>query len=199
MLDAMATGPLELLTAEDLLARGARHKHDELWDGLVLVRSPSGGSAEVVATQVVYRLLAHLEAVAAGSPLPGWVTGSNQGFLVSRDPDRVLSPDGAYTSRARLPAIPRRGYFPCAPDFAVEVRSPDQSWIATVEKCGIWIAHGVACVWGIDPDARARCLVEFRPAMAPRMLGPGDAADARPVLPEFRVAVADLFRTLGQR
>ena len=185
----MTSGSTRLLTAGELMARGDRSARDELWDGVLLVRSPSGGAAEVVAMRVARHLFAHLE----GHPEAprGWVTGSSQGFLVARDPDRVLSPDVAFTTRARLGALPARGYFPCAPDLAVEVRSPEGTWEATVEKCGIWIAHGVAVAWAVDPEARR--VVVFRPRRDPLIGGPGQEVDAEPLLAGFRVRTDDVF------
>jgi Uma2 family endonuclease len=78
-----------------------------------------------------------------------------------------------------------------APDFCVEVRSRTDSWAATVEKCGRWIAHGVRVVWAVDPKGRQ--VLAFRPDLPPVEAGPGDVVDAAPVLPDFRVAIDDLF------
>lgn len=178
-----------LLTAEDLLRGGGRYERGELWDGVFLAREPSGGRAETVSTRVTSRLAAHVDRHGRG-----WVVSSNQGFLVRRDPDRVLSPDGAYVSKERLPEVPERGFMPLAPDFALEVRSPEDSWLGTIEKAGIWIAHGVRVVWAIDPLAKA--LVVLRPGERPLELGPGDVADAGPALAGFSLALDDVFRGL---
>lgn len=176
-----------LITAEDLLRDPRRYKRGELWDGIFVVRDPpSGGGSEVVGARVLEPLARH-----ARERDLGWVTGSNQGFYVAREPDRVLSPDIAFTSYARLPALPRRGFFPCAPDFAVEVKSPDDAWMAVVEKCGVWIGHRVPVVWAVNPEDRI--VVVFRPGADPRVAVPGDEIDAAPALPEFRLRVADLF------
>jgi Uma2 family endonuclease len=123
----------------------------------------------------------------------GWVTGSSQGFFVAHDPDRVLSPDVAFTSYARLPHPPQRGFFPCAPEFAVEVRSPDDSWISVVEKAGVWIGHRGPVVWAVDPGHRV--VVTLRPGVVPVEVRAG-TVDAEPVLPGFRISVSDLFYRL---
>ena len=101
-----------LPTSRPLKAEDLFHEpyHDcELWDGVAIVRDPAGGPAEAVAARVVYHLsdLAYREGL-------GWITLSSQGFLLARNPDRVLAPDGAYTSKVRLPKLPARGFFPCA-------------------------------------------------------------------------------------
>ncbi len=179
-----------LITAEDLLRDPRRYKRGELWDGIFVVKDPSGGSAEIVDGRVAEPLLRFVRERDLG-----WVTLSNQGFYVGRDPDRVLSPDLAFTSYAKVPSAPRRGFFPCAPDFAVEVKSPEDSWTQVVEKCGVWIGHRVPVVWAVNPEDRIA--VVFRPGQDPRIAVPGDEIDAAPALPEFRLRVAELFVRLG--
>ena len=150
---------------------------------------PSGGPADHVAGKILFALGRHL-----GSRQLGWISMSQQGFLVAMNPDRVLSPDVSFTSLERLPSIPKRGFIPCAPDFAVEVRSPDDAWIGVVEKCGIWIGHRSRVVWAVDPTSR-RFLV-LRPGAAPLEVGPGGQVDAAPVLPEFVFPVDEAFADL---
>lgn len=186
----MATLKQELITAADVLRRGSPYRDCELWDGASLVREPSGGEAEAVSTLVVAALSVH----ARGRGL-GRAFGSSQGFLLTRDPDRMLAPDGAYVSRKRLPELPRRGFIEMAPDFLIEVRSPEDAWEAVVQKCGIWIAHGAGCAWGIDPFSRT--VAEFRPGQPPVVHAGGEgAASGAPVLPEFSLSVASLFEDL---
>jgi Uma2 family endonuclease len=178
------------ITAEDVLRRDSRWRDCEIWDGVPMVREPSGGWAEEVASRVVAPLAMHVR-----ERTLGWVFLSSQGFLLARRPDRLLASDGAYVSKARLPSIPERGFIELAPDFAIEVRSPDDTWEKTVEKCGIWIAHGAGVVWGIDPLTRTAAI--FRPGEEPVVHGREGRLDAAPVLPDFHLEVADLFEGLG--
>jgi Uma2 family endonuclease len=113
---------------------------------------------------------------------------------VSRDPDRVLSPDAAFTSVDRLAVPPAKGWFPCAPDFALEVRSPEQAWEGVLVKAGVWIAHRTSVVWALDPAERR--LVELRPGSEPVVVGPEGAASGLPALPGWTVRLPDLFRGL---
>ena len=179
-----------LVTAEDVLRCDSPYRDCELRDGVPMVCSPSGGAADCVAGRIGARLGRHVEERDLG-----WTFASSQGFLLARNPDLLLSPDGAYVSRERLPTLPQRGFIEMAPDFLVEVRSPDDTWAAVVEKCDLWIAHGARCVWAVDPMRFLLC--EFR--------GGGDVvrrtgeeiAKAVPALEGFTVALADLFRGLG--
>ena len=186
----MGTLNTRLITAEDVLRCGSPYRDCEIWDGAAVLREPSGGESDYVAAQVVGPLQAHVRGHALG-----WVFLSSQGFLLARNPDRLLASDGAYVSRRRLPRIPKRGFIEMAPDFLIEVRSPDDTWEAVVEKCGIWIAHGTQCAWAIDPLTRT--LAEFRPGQTPVVHESGSGvADAAPAVPGFAVPVADLFADL---
>jgi Uma2 family endonuclease len=175
-----------LLTAQDLLRPGSPYRDCELWDGTAVVRGPSGGWADTVAAAIVGRLWQHVH-----SRRLGRVFSASQGFRLRRDPDRVLSPDGAYVAGATLPRLPERGFFEGPPDFVLEVRSPEDSWERVVEKCGVWIAEGVKVAWAVDPPTRR--VVVMRGGEAPVVAEPGGAVDAAPALPGFRLAVEDAF------
>lgn len=178
------------VTAQDVLRPGGRWRDCELWDGVPRVREPSGGWAELTGVRIVARLEAHARARDLG-----WVFMSSQGFLVARDPDRLLAADGSYVSKDRLPTVPRRGFVPLAPDFALEVRSPADTWEATLEKGGIWIAHGSQIVWAVDPEA-AR-IAALRPGIPPEILVSTGELNLAPVLPGLTIRLGDVFAGLG--
>ena len=179
--------PPPLLTARDLLARPDLYKHNcELWDGVLQVRDSSGGEGDLVACRIVEPLARYVR-----ERRLGWVTLSSHGYQVGRNPDRVLSPDTAYTSKVRLPEHPKRGFTPMAPDFAVEVISPSDSREAQMAKAGVWLAHGSRVVWVVDPERRE--VVVLRALVPPEVVGRGGVVSAAPALPRFRLAVARLF------
>ena len=179
------------ITAEDVLREGSPWRDCEIWDGIPMVCEPSGGWAQSVTMRVLLPLGNHVQAHDLG-----WVFPSEQGYLVARDPDRLLAPDASYVSRARLSGIPARGFLTLTPDFVVEVRSPTDQWEAVLEKCGIWIAHGAGVVWAVDPENRQ--VVVFRPGREPDLLIGRGAASAKPALPHFELQVEDLFAGLGE-
>jgi len=183
ILGAMTTARI---TAEDVLRPGSPWRDHEIWDGVPLLREPCGGQAEDVSARVLVPLGAHVYARKLGR-----VFLSSQGFLLARNPDRLLASDSAYVAAERLPRVPTRGFIELAPDFCIEVRSPTDTWEATVEKCGIWIAHGVNVVWALDP-LRRRAAV-FRSDGSVEVLRGGGALDADPAVPGFRLALADVF------
>jgi Uma2 family endonuclease len=175
------------VTAADLTSPGNEYpKHSELWDGTLYAYEPSGGSADYVALQVGAALLQFVRARALG-----WVWASNQGFFVARDPDRVLSPDTAFLSFASLPELPLHGFVERAPEFAVEVRSPEDSARALHAKAGVWIGHRVPVVWAVDPMERS--ITVYCAGAAPNVVREPGVVDAAPVLPGFSMRVAEVF------
>ena len=182
--------PAVHISAEDVLRCDSPWREYEIWDGLPMVRAPSGGWAEEVGSRVVVPLGSFVR----GRHL-GWVFMSSQGFLLARGPDRMLASDGAYVSKRRLPKLPRQGFIPLAPDFLIEVRSPGDTWEAVVEKCGVWLAHGARCAWALDPERATVAM--FRPGVAPEVLRGTGTASAAPALEGFELEVADLFSGLA--
>lgn len=174
-----------LLTAEDILAPG--YKRGELWDGVFVVREPSGGWSSAVEQRISATL------IRAGVDADGWLFAANQGYFVARNPDRVLSPDVSFVFRERMSRPPSRGFIEDRPDFVVEVRSPTDSWIGVIEKGGVWIGHGVPVVWCVDPDKAV--VAELRPGQEPILRGLRDTASARPIL-DVEIEIQEVFRGL---
>ena len=178
----MIQGPV---TVEDLLS-GPWPESGELWDGVFLVRSPSGGWHGALGARLGSALIEHV----AGSR--GVVLGASAGYVVARGPDRVLSPDVSYVAeRSRIPA---RGFVEGPPDLAVEVRSPDDTWTAVIQKGGTWIAHRTPVVVCVDPFTRRVSV--HRPAFPPEERGPGETFSLRPAL-DLDLPVDELFRDMA--
>ena len=119
------------------------------------------------------------------------------GFLISRNPDTVRLPDVAFVSAERLPqggGLPS-GYFPFAPDIAVEVVSPSATRSETHERALMWLDAGSALVWMMFPDSRS--VTVYRPDGGVTALGEDDVLDAAPVLDGFSVKVSEFFDMFG--
>ena len=178
--------PPARMTAAQMLADPTYRKGWEIWDDTPVVRDSSGGQAEVSGMFLGADLVNHVRPRGLG-----WVTGSSQGFLVARRPDRVLSPDVAFTSSRRLAEVPQRTFIPFAPDFAAEVKSPTDSWNLLVTRLALWLSYGTRLAWGIDPEAlRVTVLRPRRPA---RLAYPGQTLSLAPVLPGLSIRVGSLF------
>lgn len=81
--------------------------------------------------------------------------------------------------------------FPYPPDLAIEVLSPDQNVGRFTEKIQFYLRHGVRLVWVVDPMAET--VTVHRPDADPFTLGVGDTLTGEEVLPDFTLAVADVF------
>jgi Uma2 family endonuclease len=110
----------------------------------------------------------------------GRVSGSSGGF---RFPDGSrCSPDAAWYDAERWRQAKRPGTrFPVfAPEFVIEVRSPDDKPRLLREKMEDYMANGVKLAWLVDPLERTVAI--YRPGRAPEMLAnPASVAGEKPV------------------
>lgn len=115
------------------------------------------------------------------------------GFLLSRNPDTVRGPDVSFVASSRIPGdgYAREGFWPMAPDLAVEVLSPGNRASEMQEKVLGYLAAGGRLVWVVDP--RLRSVTVHSPGGEARILAAGAALEGSPVLPGFRVEVGALF------
>lgn len=174
-------------TVEDLERDGVPEGRWELIDGELVEMSPSGDRASTTAIRLASRLVVHVEARNLGR-----VYGADGGFVLFPDRQLVRVPDVAFVRTDRLPSEANRDGFPrLAPDLAVEVVSPGDSATEVLDKVDMYLKAGVRLVWVIDP--RVRSVAIHTPDRLVRLLTAGDELDGGEVLPDFRVAVAELF------
>ncbi len=122
----------------------------------------------------------------------GIAVGADAGFLIRRDPDTVLSPDAAFISNASLKKHGiTAGYYPLAPDLAVEVVSPSDAMTEVREKVRRYLSAGTKIVWVANP--RRRTVTQYAPGVAPVIWGIDDTIDGGELLPGFRMAVRNAF------
>ncbi len=77
------------------------------------------------------------------------------GFCLAYNPDTVRAPDVAVISTDRLDTFDnQRGFFPGAPDLAIEVLSPSHRPGRVRGKIADYLDAGVSTVWTIDPGKR---------------------------------------------
>ena len=69
--------------------------------------------------------------------------GVEVGFTLERSPDTVRVPDIFFIARGRMSReAARRGYAELAPDFIVEIRSPNDSWQSMIDRANTFFARG---------------------------------------------------------
>ena len=83
-----------------------------------------------------------------------------------------------------------RGYFPGAPDLAVEVGSPDDTVFEVEEEVAEWLEAGSLAVWVVNPKQRT-LTIHSRDGL--RVFNVNDQLDGEPAVPGFALAVAEIF------
>jgi Uma2 family endonuclease len=181
-----------LITADELLRMPDDGCRYELVEGEICKMTPAGWRHGGVVSYVDRLIGAFVEQHGLGRVLAG-----DPGFLLARDPDTVRAPDVAFVRRERqAEADPAGGFWPGAPDLAVEVVSPGDRFIEVDEKARMWLGAGAAAVWVVNPQWRT--VTVYRPGAEPsapdvRTLTENDELDGGDVLPGFRCPVGEIF------
>ncbi len=175
-----------LVTADELLAMpddGLRH---ELVDGEVHVTPPPGEEHAVIAAEILISLGNHVRAGGLGR------VHTEGGFRIGSAPDTVMAPDVAFVSRQRIEQVPiRKGYRTGAPDLAVGVVSPGDSFVEVEAKVARWLAAGCRMVVVVNPSRRAATV--YRSLDEVRLLTEGDVLDGADVVPGWTLPLRELF------
>jgi len=178
----------KIMTAEELirLPMGMGERY-ELIQGELKTMTPAGSRHGKISARVG-RLLDQF----VSEKKLGEVFGAETGFILRRNPDTVRAPDAAFVSANRIPAegIPS-GYWPGAPDLAVEVVSPDDKAVEIKTKVREYFQAGARLVWIIYPETRE--VDVFRSAHESLNLSAQDNLEGDEVIPGFLCSVAKLF------
>ena len=121
----------------------------------------------------------------------GVVYSLETGFRLESDPDTLYAPDIAFITRDRVPTEDRPGFFPGAPDLAVEVVSPSDTAEEVREKVDDYLRLGTRIVWVVYP--RTKRVAVYRAEGLVRELAGDDVLDGEDVVPGFTCRVADIF------
>ena len=176
-----------LMTADELFRWPDDGYRYELVKGELRTMTPAGFDHGAIVMNLAGPLSAHVRLNGLGV-----VCGAETGFRLASDPDTVRAPDIAFVRRDRIPASGRPvGFWPGAPDVAVEVLSPSDTVFAVDEKVAAWLAAGAAAVWVVNPQRRTVTI--HRAAGAPRTLSERDTLDGEDIVPGFRLSVTHVF------
>lgn len=182
----LATG--RRATVEDLYRLPGDVKA-ELVDGEIVLMAPTGDEPGYAGDEIFASLREHVRRTAHGRAV-----GDNKGFRVRLPHRESFSPDAAYY------VGPRAGmrFFEGAPRFAVEVRSEGDYGPAAEEalrrKREDYFAAGTLVVW--DVDLLGEDVVRVYRADdpdSPTMYRRGEIAEAEPAVPDWTMAVDELF------
>ena len=174
------------MTAEELFAMPDDGYRYELVRGELRKMAPHGLYHGEYAGTVFTSLHVHVRANNLGK------TYTEIGFLIGTDPDHVRAPDAAFISHERLEAIGEGpGYWPAAPDLAIEVISPNDRLARVNEKVRDWLDTGTRMVVVVNP--RRRDATVHLPNQDPATLTEEDRLDGGDAVPGWTMPIQEIF------
>jgi Uma2 family endonuclease len=87
----------------------------------------------------------------------------------------------------------------CPPDLHIEIISPEQTVKKAREKLIHSTGSGCPLGWLIHPEKKLKTIDVFRPGRPPERMAPDAVLEGEPVLPGFRLPVAEVFGWLKFR
>ena len=125
----------------------------------------------------------------------GKVLTGEVGIFTQRNPDRVRAADVLVVSNETYARqTDPQGYLEVAPDLVVEILSPSDRAMDTMQKLREYFVIGVKIVWVADPAART--VYVYRSVTDVREFRETDRLQGDHVLPGFDVPVASLFSSV---
>jgi Uma2 family endonuclease len=162
----------------------------ELVNGEIVIMSPASAGHGRVSGRIYMRLVEYEEKSGVGTAFH-----DNVGFLCDLPHRQSFSPDAAYF----FGHYKEDEFLDHAPEFAVEVRSPEdfgpvkESELAA--KRADYFAAGTQVVWDVDA-LRNRVIRVYRASAPdqPSVYRQGEIAEAEPALPGWKLAVSEVIR-----
>ncbi len=176
-----------LLTAEDLWKQPDDGYRYELVKGVIRRMPPAGFEHGIRSAKIGGRLNEHVE-----KHQLGYVCGAETGFKIAQNPDTVRAPDAAFVRQATIDERGiSKGYWEGAPDLAVEVISPGDTYTEVAEKVDEWLNAGCAMVWVVNP--RRETVEVYRSPEDMTVLRGDDLLEGSDVIEGFQCKVRELF------
>jgi Uma2 family endonuclease len=176
-----------IYTADELYAMPSDGSRYELVRGELRKMAPAGHVHGRITINFTTPLDRHVRTQRLGA-----VYAAETGFKLASEPDVVRAPDVAFVRRERVEAVGDvDGYWPGAPDLAVEVISPRDVYTEVEEKVFDWLEAGARMVVVLNP--RKRAVTVYRSLNNIVVLTDADILDCDDIVPGFQLPVSDIF------
>ena len=177
----------KLVTADELLRMPDDGYRYELFEGHLVKMTPAGYTHDLYDMRVGSRLAVHV-----GQHGLGQVTTAETGSRSATDPDTERTPDAAFVSQARIDAAgEEQGYWTAAPDLAVEVASPNDTYTAVASKAMDWLDSGSRAVMVVDPRRESVTVSGSRSDIV--ILTGDEVLEIQDVVPGWTLPLRELF------
>ncbi|NJR58656.1 MAG: Uma2 family endonuclease [Cyanobacteria bacterium CRU_2_1] len=161
----------------------------ELIDGEVITISNSGMEHGNIATTLSFYLNSQI--------IPnklGVLCDSSTAFSLKSGNKR--SPDISFIAKDRLKGLKRlpKGYFQGAPDLAVEIISPSNTFESIHTKLVEYFANDCRLAWVVNPDEQ--WVMVYRQPQPDRLVKAAETLEGEEIIPGFTLPLAELFAEL---
>lgn len=175
------------MTADELLQMPDDGYRYELVKGELRKMVPAGHAHGRIAMNISTPLDQHVRANDLGT-----VYAAETGFVLVRNPDTVRAADVAFVRQERVEAVEEeQGYWPGAPDLAVEVVSPNDTYTDVEEKVFDWLDAGTRMVLVVNP--RKHTVTVYRSRDKITVFTEDETLSGDDVVPGWTLSVREVF------
>ncbi|MDX2078155.1 MAG: Uma2 family endonuclease [bacterium] len=191
MLEAIHPSKTNLITADEfwtfLETVEDETRRFELIEGVIEEMSPASMEHGRLSGRILGKIFVYLESNPIGLPF-----GDGVGYQLKEY--NILMPDMSFISKSRL-ITPLPKVYPIAPDLAVEVISPSNTYREIRSKIEAYLAHGTQLVWAVYPEDKVVDVWRAMPdgSLNKRTFTINDTLSGEGILPDFTLPISQIF------
>ena len=165
------------------------NRHFELIEGAIVKMAPVGEWHGFGTTRIARLLDEYAEATNAG------IVTTETGYYHGDDDETLLAPDIAFRRLDTKTNPPVRGWVAQMPDLAVEIKSPNDSYVGMRHKAELYLQRGTQIVWLVYPERRGVevCTLDEAGALQTDFVAEDGSLSGGDALPGFVLELSRLF------